>query len=386
MRRDLQPHLPRHIQPPERDIIASTLAACDAGTAVRNHWPAELNHAPSARLLAFGKAAAHMAAAAIELLAGRLSQAAIICPPEHTHLINHPRANAHPADHPLPTERNIAAADALEASARAADPGEPTLVLISGGGSAHLTAPRPGVTLDRIRDTTDRLLRAGADIRELNHHRRQLERLKAGGLLRACASTRVIALVLSDVLGNDLNTIASGPLIASDRDPPAEHTVIADNHTAVRAAAEAMRRCNLDPLIPDQPLTGEASISGRHLAELALKSNRPVLAGGETTVTVANATGKGGRNLELALAAARRLPPDRDWTVLALATDGVDGPTDAAGAVLTSKMFQTKANRDLADRALETHDSYHAAERLDALIRTGPTGTNANDIAAIWFR
>lgn len=378
-------------QPPDRTelpqaIISATRTACDAAAAVRKHWPAELHNAHSARVLAFGKAGAHMAAAAIDLLEGRHSQADVICPPEHTHLINHPNATAHPADHPLPTERNMAAAEALESCARTADPNEPTLVLISGGGSAHLTAPRPGITLEHIRDTTNRLLRAGADIHELNSHRRQLERLKAGGLLHACASKRVIALVLSDVIGNDLNTIASGPLIAGDRDPPAEHTIIADNQTAVRAAAQAMHDNKLDPLVPQEPLEGEAGIAGERLANLARQSNRPIVAGGETTVTVGNAKGLGGRNLELALAAARSLPIDRDWTLLTLATDGIDGPTDAAGAVLTSEMFQAQPNRELAEHALRTHDTYHAIQHLGGLIRTGPTGTNVNDIAAIWFR
>lgn len=378
------PPLPE--DPIARDIITSTLQACDAAAAVRNHWPTELDSVPATRLLAFGKAGAHMAAAAIERLGTRLSQAAIICPPEHTHLINHPNATAHPADHPLPTERNIAATQALEACARTADPTEPTLVLISGGGSAYLTAPRPGVTLEHIRDTTNRFLRAGADIQELNRHRQQLERLKAGGLLRACASERVIALVLSDVIGNDLGTIASGPLVGEDRGRAAEHIIVGDNRLAVEAAGGAFRDHGLTPRVLDGALVGEASEVGRGLAAMAVESGGCVLGGGETTVTVGGGSGLGGRNLELALSAALAMPADRDWAVLAFATDGVDGPTDAAGAVLTSEMLRDPAARAMGARALAEHDSYHAAERLGGVIRTGATGTNVNDVAAVWMR
>ncbi|MFK7882876.1 MAG: glycerate kinase [Phycisphaerales bacterium] len=380
--------LPPEVHNIAAGIIASTLAACDPAIAPQNHSPTELNHARSVRVLAFGKAAAHMAAAAIDQLDDRLSQAVIICPPEHIHLVNHPRATVHPADHPLPTERNIAAADAIEQCARSADPNEPTLVLISGGGSAHLTSPRPGVTLEHIRETTKQLLRAGADIHELNTARRQLERLKAGGLLHACASQSVHALVLSDVLTNDLNTIASGPLMATDLPayrPPAQHTIIADNQTAVSAAANAMRSHKLDPLILGQPLTGEASVAAKRLTARAIETNQPILAGGETTVTVGSSTGLGGRNLELALVAALAMPMDRSWTVLTFASDGIDGPTDAAGAVLTSEMFQSRAARAEATAALANHDSYPAIESMGGLIRTGPTGTNVNDIAAVWF-
>lgn len=385
----LSPDLPPDAARVASAVIAATLAAADPARAVRAHWPAELDAARSVRLLAFGKASVPMAAAATERLGDRLDTGVVIAPPEWVTRFTHPRIQTFPADHPLPTERNTTAAAALEACARGADPDRPTLVLISGGGSAHLTAPRDGVTLDQIRETTDRLLRAGADINALNAERRRLERLKAGGLLRACASRRVLALVLSDVLGDDLRTIASGPLVPDTPDParpPAQHTVIANNATARAAAEAAMRHAGLDPVAITQPLTGEASDAGRTLARVALGATRPVVAAGETTVTVGDATGLGGRNLELALAAAAALPADRPWAALALATDGVDGPTDAAGALFTSEMFADPRAAELAAHALRHHDAYHAAEMLGALVKTGPTGTNVNDIAALWWR
>ncbi len=380
----IPPGLPEDVRAVASALVGGVLAACDAGAAVGRAWPAELDRAGSVRLLAFGKASVPMAAEAVRRLGSRLEAGVVIAPPEWAGRLRDPRVTVHAADHPLPTDRNVDAARALEACAAGADPGQVTLVLISGGGSAHLTLPREGVTLEKIRETTKRMLRAGASIGELNAVRRDMERLKAGGLRRACRSGRVIGLVLSDVMGDDLGTIASGPLEDGDAEGTLQ-VIAANNRTAVDAAAAVLAERGMKALVPGDAMVGEAAEAGRAFAG-RMRDADAVVWGGETTVAVGDASGLGGRNLEVALSAARALPGDRRWAVLTLATDGVDGPTDAAGAVVTSEMLADGRAGSLLDAALGEHDSYHAAALLGALIQTGPTGTNVNDIAVGWWR
>jgi hydroxypyruvate reductase len=426
--------LPPEVAHTAGEAIVRTLGLCNADAAV-DAWFArnELAEFLNLRVLAFGKASVPMARAALRRLEIRLSQAVVIVPPEWAGRLKHKNAIMAPADHPIPTGRNIDAARALASAAHEAREDEGVLVLISGGGSAHLTLPRSGVNLDEIRSVTQALLKAGAPIQDLNTVRRSLEQLKGGGLRAICPAKRVFGLVVSDVIGDDLSTIASGPLVAGEpgdpvgvlakwgveapahvlnvmRTPkvfgvhePAHHEVLLSGQTLVSQlpaalAAEPMPGAGsirVGPVV--QPVTGEAAKAGADLAARFLAMPRPsdpdapnaLLAWGETTVTVGDAAGTGGRNLELALAAAIALPTDRPWALLTLATDGIDGPTDAAGAILCSEMFQDPRASTLARNALKNHDSYHAVEMLGqggGLIRTGPTGTNLNDIALFWWR
>lgn len=417
-------------------VLDAVLEACDAGDAVRRHFPTRLDDAASVRVLAFGKASAPMARAAFDRLGRRVSAAVVLTPPQWAGLASHPNARVFPVDHPIPTERNIHASRALAACAARADPDEPVLALVSGGGSAHLTLPRPGVTLDDIRDITGAMLRAGAPIHDLNTVRRSLDRLKGGGLRDLCPSRRISALVVSDVIGDDPATIASGPFTranpadalavldrwgvaatepvraamaridaATEADEPGavEHRIILNGPVALAAALEAARTLCLSPDAPTPPMTGEAAPAGARLAARLMTMDADALAGewGETTVTVtdpagvgemaglAGTGGVGGRCLEVALAAAAALadgPSPRNWAVMTLATDGIDGPTDAAGAVLCSERFADGRAVVLARHALRRHDSYHAVEMLGGLIRTGMTGTNVNDLALAWWR
>lgn len=434
----VQPVLPEGL-PPEvahtaGEAIVRTLGLCDSGAAV-DAWFArnELAEFLNLRVLAFGKASVPMARAALRRLGIRLSQAVVIVPPEWAGRLKHKNAIIAPADHPIPSDRNIDAARALASAAHEARESEGVLVLISGGGSAHLTLPRSGVTLDDIRTITQGLLRAGAPIEDLNTIRRSIEQLKGGGLRVICPAKRVFGLVISDVIGDDLATIASGPLIPGEPgDPlgvlrkwgveapphvlkvmqtpkafgvhePAHHEILLSGRMLIERLPGALaaeptpgaRPIRIGPVV--QPVTGEAAQVGTDLAARFLAMPRPsgpdapnaLLAWGETTVSVGDATGTGGRNLELALAAAMSLPIDRPWALLTLATDGIDGPTDAAGAILCSEMFENPRATTLARNALKNHDSYHAIEMLGeggGLIRTGPTGTNLNDIALLWWR
>jgi len=428
--------LPPEVAHTMGEVIVRTLGLCDADAAV-DAWFArnELAEFLNLRVLAFGKASVPMARAALRCLGIRLSQSVVIALPEWAGRLHHKNATVASADHPIPSGRNIDAARVLAASALNAKEDEGVLVLISGGGSAHLTLPRGGITLDDIRSVTQALLRAGAPIEDLNTVRRSLEQLKGGGLRAICPAKRVFGLVVSDVIGNDLATIASGPLVPGEpgdpvgvlrkwgvdapthvvkvmRTPkafgehePAHQEVLLSGRTLVGQLPVALAAeptpgagsIRVGPVV--QPVRGEAAKAGADLAAQFLDmpcssdSDAPnaLLAWGETTVTVGDATGTGGRNLELALAAAIALPTDRPWALLTLATDGIDGPTDAAGAILCSEMFQDPRARTLARNAVKNHDSYHAVEMLGGgegggLIRTGPTGTNLNDIALFWWR
>lgn len=422
--------LPSDVAHTAAEAMTRILSRCDAGAATEAWFKRhELADFMTLRVLAFGKASVQMARAAFARLGPRLSKAVVLAPPEWADRLSHPMAEVFAVDHPVPTERNLHAARALAACALEAPEDEGVLALISGGGSAHLTLPRTGITLDHIREVTRSLLRAGAPIADLNTVRRSMEQLKGGGLRAVCPARRMFALIVSDVIGDDPATIASGPLAASEAadpagvlrqwgvtvDPavlsvmttprtfadrePAVHEIVLSGATLTRSLPAALgvdpgpgaSAIRVGPVV--QPVTGEAASVGADLAArfLAISAGRPdepnaLLAWGEPTVTVGDASGLGGRALELALSAARSLPTDRPWGLLSLATDGVDGPTDAAGAVLCSEMFQDPRAMTLAANALAKHDSYHAVEMLGGLVKTGPTGTNLNDVVLIWWR
>lgn len=420
--------LPPDVAHTAGEIVARTLRHADPAAAVRAWLRSDdLADCLSVRVLAFGKASVPMAGAALRRLGDRVSHAVVLAPPELAGRLSHPRARVHAVDHPVPSERNVEAAKAVAACAMDAGPRECVLALISGGGSAHLTLPRAGITLEDVRKATRDLLRAGAPIDDLNTVRRSMEQLKGGGLLAVCPAERVVGLILSDVVGDDPGVVASGPLcdaepgdpigvlgrwgvrvrpeiagiLGAQRQPnrrtPAEQHVVLSGAAMADGLVEALA----EPPVGDavqlrvarvlRPLTGEASTAGERLVKELMRlplgrTGDAVLGWGETTVAVGDAPGLGGRSLELALAAARAIPRGRPWGLVSFATDGVDGPTDAAGAVLCSEMFEDPRAGVLAELALRNHDSYHAVEMLGGLIRTGPTGTNLNDVAALWWR
>jgi glycerate 2-kinase len=341
------------------------------------------------------------------------------------------RIEVRPGDHPLPTERNRdATRDILNA---ACDVDEETLVLapISGGGSALLSAPADGISLDSFRTVTDGLLRSGADIHDINIVRRALSSIKDGGLARAASPARVVGLVVSDVIGDDPSVVASGPTYPGRATPedaratlrdfldavpedietalddremtaagPDEadafahvtNHVIADNWTALDAAANRAREHGYTPLILSSRIGGEASDVGRTHAAIGvecLATGNPLdppavlLSGGETTVTV-DGDGVGGPNQEFVLAATQEM--DRPGIVIAsIDTDGLDGSTDAAGALVDHETVPTE-EQAAARAALRNHDVYPFLDDRNALVETGETGTNVNDLRAVAVR
>ena len=386
-------------------------------------------------LVSAGKAASAMARAAEQILGPALSDALAVDTSEHIPLA---RTRRLLAGHPVPDEAGRRAADEVEALARGLGGDDLLLLLLSGGASALLPAPAEGLTLDDKARTTSALLRAGASIGELNAVRKHLSRLKGGGLARTAAPARIACLALSDVVGDDPSTIASGPVVPDpttydtaldvlDRkgvremvpaavrrhleagargerpetpksgDPLFRRVafdVVGSNRLSVAAAADEARRQGLRPLVLTTRLEGEAREVAKALlailrecVEAGLPAAPPVclLAGGETTVTVTG-PGRGGRNQELVVAAAEPLAAFPVPAVVAsLATDGIDGSSDAAGGVADERTLARAQALGLAPPSifLAENDSRSFLGPLGDLIVTGPTGTNVMDLTAL---
>ena len=383
-----------------RRIFAAGVAAADPYIAVRNHLdridPPEL-------ILAVGKAAMRMAEAALTQFAG--TKCIVVTNYENAGSLE--GATVFAAGHPVPDENGVRAADAVIAALRQAR--GPVLALISGGGSALLPAPAGDLTLADKAAVSTALLGAGLDIGAMNLVRQQLSRLKGGGLLREAAPAPVTALILSDVIGDDLAVIASGPTVApigtaqeavallktsglwqtvpdavrhhletvrEVSSPPAAHNILIGSNAMSLAA---MQRAAPQAHVLPRPVTGDVAEAARTICEQA----RPgiTLWGGETTV-VLHGTGKGGRNQELGLRIAQGAA-ERGWNrfvCLQGGSDGRDGPTDAAGALVDDG---TLARVGDADAYLARNDSYAALARAHDLLMTGATGTNVADLGVL---
>ena len=386
-----------------------------------------------------GKAAAPMARAVEDVLGDRLAAAGSAVNVKRGHAEPTRLVRLQEAGHPIPDEDGLAGTRRIVELARQAGPNDLLLCLISGGGSALLQLPAEGVSLADTQRLTEALLRAGATIDELNAVRKHLSQVTGGGLARLAQPARVASLLLSDVVGNPLDVIASGPtapdsttfrearailerfglwsaealpasvlgrLSAGERgelpetpkadDPLFErvhNVIVASNELAALAAVGEAEQRGFHSLLLSTYVEGEAREVARVFAALAREvaaSGRPLsrpcclVAGGETTVTV-RGTGRGGRNQELALAAALKLAGLPDVLLVALATDGNDGPTDAAGAVADGTTL-ARARRLGLDpfAALANNDAYPFFEALGDLLLTGPTNTNVNDLTFIF--
>lgn len=381
-------------------------------------------------VLGAGKAAASMARAAERLLGNRLQGGLVVV--KYGHAVPTRRITVREAGHPYPDRAGFYAARRFMRLASALSERDLLIVLLSGGASSLLPAPVSGISLSDKQRVTRRLVRSGASIQDINTVRKHLSSLK-GGRLADMTSARIITLILSDVLGDDVSAIASGPtapdpttfrqsvdclkrhrlwtllptsvrkhLDSGRRGGVAEtpksgapcfrrvfNVVIGNGATAVAEAARAVREAGLKTVIHSTRLTGEARLAGaefgamaRDILQYGMPIRRPccVIAGGETTVTV-KGRGRGGRAQEFAAAAAQSIAGLSDVWVAAVGTDGTDGPTDVAGA-LVSGQTAAHARRwgiDL-DAALKRNNTYPALKRLGAHIITGPTGTNVNDL------
>lgn len=367
-------------------------------------------------LIAFGKAASPMMIAAAAQLGDKLTMGVAAVP--HTQKSELPESvHAIPAAHPYPDQGSLAAGAAAVDLLRDTRQHDLVLVLISGGGSAMFEHPLPGITLDDLRTLGETLLHSGAPIDEINTVRCVLSFVKAGGLARLAAPARCVALILSDVVGDRLSTIASGPTVLRRPRPEAARAIleryalwetaplsiraaisqkrpwfppaprplnvlIGNNRHVVNAAQRQAEELGFPTKILSRRMQGEARQVGRAVASRLASSPRPgcLLMGGETTVTV-RGKGRGGPNQELALAASLVIEGIPKVALMSLATDGVDGPTDAAGAVVTGETATQIREADVNVKStLAENDSYTALKVCGALIQTGPTQTNLNDL------
>jgi glycerate 2-kinase len=389
-----------------------------------------------------GKAAASMTAALHTVLGDRLAGGLLVTKYGHADSRLACAGDTGPvevveAGHPLPDEAGVAGTRRMADLLARATGCDLVLAVISGGGSALLTLPAEGLSLADMQRTTDLLLRSGATIVELNTVRKHLSQIKGGGLARLAGGASVVSLILSDVVGDPLDAIASGPTVSDpttfadawdvlrrydlvERLPSAvrqrlqagldgtvadtpkpgaaifqrvQNVIVGSNRLAAEAAVQAAQGWGLNALLLSTFVEGEAR-EVAHVAAALVKElvghDRPVCRpaclvwGGETTVTV-RGRGLGGRNQELALAAALAMDGLPNVLLVALGTDGTDGPTDAAGAVATGETSARARTLGLDPVAhLENNDAYPLFDALGDLIRTGPTGTNVNDLLFIF--
>jgi hydroxypyruvate reductase len=385
-------------------------------------------------LVGGGKASGAMAQAVEEMLRDRLAEGLVVV--GHGQRLATVRTRIHEAGHPIPDAAGMRGARAVLALASRAGGRDLVIALISGGGSALLPLPAEEVDLADKQEMTRQLLACGATIREINVIRKHLSRIKGGRLAAAAAPARLLGLLVSDVVGDAPEVIASGPTAPdpsryadawaiveryglSATAPPAvlrhlragvdgcvpetpkpgdpvlsrvRNLVIANNRDALAAAARRARALGFSPLILSSSIEGEAREVARVHAALArevratghpLPAPACLISGGETTVTLRDG-GTGGRNQEFVLAAALEIEGLDEVVILSAGTDGTDGPTDAAGA-MADGMTVSRARSVGLDpvRSLRAHDAYPFFERLGDLVVTGPTGTNVMDIRLI---
>jgi hydroxypyruvate reductase len=275
--------------------------------------------------------------------------------------------------HPCPDAGSVAGANAVLRLLNDLGDGDRVIGLISGGASAMLASPAAGVELQDLQRVTAAVLASGAPIAEINARRRSSSKTAAGGLSAAAHPAEVFVFVVSDVVGDALDVIGSGPF------EPTQCRIVLSNEDALRGAAAEAKALGYHVRVVTRGMEGEARQIGARIARRTLDDPgdgpRCLLWGGETTVSLTG-RGTGGRNQELALAAAHVLRGSEGVVVLSAGTDGVDGPTDAAGAVVDG----ATASRVDVSAALLDNDSHPACEAADALVRTGPTGTNVMDI------
>jgi len=402
-------------------VEAAGRSVCDAGRSLDP--PVPLNAVDRIVVVGAGKAAAGMAAG-IETLLGPES----IERHRVTGLVSVPTGcgrrltaievrETRPATANLPTPAVVQATTEMLDAISSLGPRDLVIAVVTGGGSALLAAPKEGISLDEKIAVTRRLSESGADIATLNAARRDLSVVKGGGLARACTAGHLIVLVLSDVIGDDLNVIASGPCMPPEPSSPpgawttprgchVQHIIVGDNSTAVAAARAEARRLGYD--VQDEPLaaTGMAADNtaeavGRRLAGAGIflqaataHDGRPraLIVGGEATVTVPANHGVGGRNQHTVVAAIDSLrragmPWPAGLLVASVGTDGEDGPTDAAGGSAEAAVLAAITRHGLdVPVALARCDAYPLLDAAGGLIRTGPTGTNVADIRMVLAR
>lgn len=426
-----------------KEIFYAGLQAVDPGDAIKRNIQLEKNilRVGSAHydidayrniyVVGGGKAGASMTKAVEDILGTQITRGIVNV--KYEHLASTQIVHIHEAGHPVPDEAGVQGTQRIIALLNSATEADLVICLISGGGSALLPAPAAGITLQQKQEITKLLLQCGATINEINTIRKHISAIKGGQLARIAYPATLVTFILSDVIGDPLDTIASGPTVADrqtfsdcmnilrkygiekhvpqsvleriqqgiqgeisdtpkDGDPVFANTrnlIIASNALAACAAAQKARELDYNTMILSTCVEGEtkevAKVHAAIIKEI-LHSGNPIpspaciISGGETTVTI-QGEGLGGRNQEFVLAVARDIDGLNDVVVLSAGTDGTDGPTDAAGALADGLTVRRAAMKNLDPGAyLKNNDSYHFFDQLDDLLKTGPTNTNVMDL------
>jgi len=402
-------------------IINGAIKANMPGTAVREALK-NRQFSKNLSLLAIGKAAWTMAKSADEELGERIKRGIVITKYGHS-LGDIQGMEIIEAGHPLSDKNTVAGTEKAVDMARNLNEGDELLLLVSGGGSALFEKPLPGITMEDIVKINSQLLECGADIVEINMIRKRLSGVKAGRFAQICAPAKIFTVALCDVLGDRLDSIASGPAAADmstadeaiaivkkynldinenimeylAKETPktlnnAETIITGSVRTLCASAAEIAAGLGYAPHILCADMNCEAREAGRLISSIAkqidrepfsFKSPFALIFGGETTVTV-KGSGKGGRNQELVLSAAEGIAGADNLLIFSIGSDGTDGPTDAAGGFADGSTLQRLKEKGInIQTVLNNNDSYTALAAINSLIKTGPTGTNVNDLTVI---
>lgn len=370
-------------------------------------------------LVAAGKAAWQMAKAAQELLGDAIQAGVVVTKYDH---VKGPIANfaCYEGGHPVPDENSFRGTQAALDLISGLTAEDTVLFLLSGGGSALFE--KPLISGEELQNVTNQLLASGADIVEMNTIRKRLSAVKGGRFAQLCAPAQVFSVVLSDILGDPLDMIASGPacpdpstceqaqaiaekyslklsepvkVLLGQETPKtldnAQSLVVGSVRELCAAAGQICRKLGYEPVMLTDQLCCQAREAGSFLASIARShagsgKSLAFLAGGETVVRLTG-SGKGGRNQELALAAADGIAGLDNVLVFSVGSDGTDGPTDAAGGLVDGRTAEQLAEKGISiHQVLEDNDAYHALEQTEGLVFTGPTGTNVNDVAVVLIR
>ena len=370
-------------------------------------------------LVSFGKAAWSMSAAAEHVLGDKISEG--ICITKYGHVQGKiPHVTCYEAGHPVPDENSFSATRKAEALVHNLSSDDLVLLLVSGGGSALFEDPL--IAPQELQDITKQLLACGADITEINIIRKRLSDVKGGKFAEKCSPARVFSIVLSDIIGDPLDSIASGPAYP-DSHTCQEALAIADkyalklsdrarsllnvetpkqlDHVETRITGSVRQLCRsaenecirlgYQPVFLTSSLNCEAKEAGSFLASIArdhqnIETSTAWILGGETIVHL-HGSGLGGRNQELVLSAAAGIGDCHDICIFSIGSDGTDGPTDAAGGIVDEHTCDNLKSQGISiSSVLADNDSYHALKRAGALVVTGPTGTNVNDLTVLLIK
>ena len=400
-------------------IIDSAIRAALPDTAVKKALAGEKFSDGRLLLVSIGKAAWSMAKAASDILGSRIDEGIVITKYEHSKGTI-PHITCYEAGHPVPDENSFAATEQAIHLVEGLSDQDTVLLLISGGGSALFE--KPLIAKAQLEDITKQLLASGAGIVEMNTIRKRLSAVKGGKFAKLCEPARVYSIVLSDIIGDPLDMIASGPaypdsstcqealeiirkyniMISKDMEELL-HIETPDTLTNVttqvtgsvtqlcRAAEIACRELGYEPISLTASLSCEAREAGSFLGAIARYHNNSskslaFIAGGETVVHLTG-NGKGGRNQELALSSAICIDGLTDVAVFSVGSDGTDGPTDAAGGYVDGGTRKALLDKGIdIHKVLRNNDAYHALQACDGLIFTGPTGTNVNDLSVLLIK